>query len=193
MRVVIVDDHAAVRAAVGAAVSAKGAKIIARARSPDEMFEVLREQPCDLLVCDYAMPIDDQVDGIEMVHRVRTQWPRLPVIMLTSISSAGVLRALLGQGVLGLIDKAAPISELTEAMAVVVRGARVVSTSFVEAIEQDCGDTDDPVLKREIVRLIERGRPTCDIADWLLVSHEFVEGVRGEATGSHRDAAANPE
>ncbi|MDR0181775.1 response regulator [Lysobacter arvi] len=174
-RVVIADDHLPVLASVGAAVSATGATVVARARSPDELFAALRDVACDLLICDYAMPVDEQVDGIEMVHRVRTQWPQLPVIMLTTMSNGVLLRALLAQGVRGLIDKAAPALELHAAIRAVQEGGTVVSPDFAEAAAGWVRHTDEPVLRREIQRMLERGRSPGGIAELLQLPLSCVE------------------
>lgn len=175
IRVVIADDHLPVLASVGTAVAATGATVVARARSPDELFAALHELQCDLLVCDYAMPVDAQVDGIEMVHRIRSQWPKLPVIMLTTMSNGVILRALLESGVRGLVDKAAPALELHAAIRAVDQGDTVVSPSFAEAMAGYAAHLDEPSLRREIARMLERGRSTSEIAGMLGVPVSCVE------------------
>jgi len=181
IRVVIADDHLPVLASVGAAVSATGAKIVAKARSPDELFHALREHACDLLVCDYAMPIDGQVDGIAMFDAVRMRWPDLPVVVLTSMSNGVVLRALLELGVRGLIDKLAPLPELAGTIEAVLRGDTVVSPTFSEAIAAYDAHLDDPLLKNEIARMFERGRSCGDIATLLRIPESAVERHRLDA------------
>ena len=194
-RVVIADDHLPVLASVSATVAGTGATVVARARSPDELFAALHELPCDLLVCDYAMPVDAQVDGIEMIHRVRTQWPGLPVIMLTTMSNGVLLRALLAEGVRGLIDKAAPSLELHAALQAVSQGGVVVSPGFTEAMDQYAGHMDDPVLGREIAQMVERGRSPEDIAALLRSPLPFVErhaSAIADGTLRHPDVGFEP-
>lgn len=174
-RIVIADDHLPVLASVGAAVAATGATVVARARSPDELFAALHDLPCDLLVCDYAMPVDAQVDGIEMVHRIRTQWPALPVVMLTTMSNGVLLRALLAQGVRGLVDKAAPALELHAAIRAVEQGEIIISPSFADAIDEWAGHMDDLVLRREIAQMLRRGRSPDEIAAMLDAPSSCIE------------------
>lgn len=174
-RVVIADDHLPVLASVAAAVIATGAEVVARARSPDEVLAALRDHACDLLVCDYAMPVDAQVDGIEMIHRIRTQWPALPVIMLTTMSNGVILRALLEHGVRGLIDKAAPALELHSAVLAMGEGRIVVSPGFADAVALYDEQMDDRVLRREISRMTARGRTPDHIATLLHIPRERVE------------------
>jgi len=199
-RIVIADDHLPVLASVGAAVAATGATVVARARSPDELFAALHDLPCDLLVCDYAMPVDAQVDGIEMVHRIRTQWPALPVVMLTTMSNGVLLRALLAQGVRGLVDKAAPALELHAAIRAIEQGEIVISPSFVDAIDEWAGHMDDLVLRREIAQMLERGRSPDEIAAMLNLSSScierharaFVAAKEGGAGGLDSELARRP-
>jgi len=188
IRVVIADDHLPVLASVAAAVSATGAQVVAKARSPDELFDALREHDCDLLVCDYAMPIDDQVDGVEMFRAVRTQWPGLPVIVLTSVSNGVVLRALRELGVRGLIDKLSSLTELGEAIAAVIDGGTMSSPTFDDAIGTYEAQLDDPVLAREIGRMFERGRSCEDIAALLRIPDAVVD--RHRQAGSAADPPA---
>lgn len=186
-RVVIADDHLPVLASVGAAVTATGAKVVARARSPDEVFAALRDHACDLLICDYAMPVDAQVDGIEMIHRIRTQWPALPVIMLTTMSNGVILRAVLEHGVRGLIDKAAPALELHSAILAMDEGRIVVSPDFAVAIAQYDEQMEDRVLRREISHLNSRGRTPDEIAALLHIPRARVEpSLRPDASGNAR-------
>lgn len=192
-RVVIADDHLPVLASVGAAVTATGATVVARARSPDELLAALHELPCDLLVCDYAMPVDAQVDGIEMVHGIRSQWPELPVIMLTTMSNGVILRALLESGVRGLIDKAASSLELHAAIRAVEQGETVVSPSFTEAMAGYAAHLDEPLLRREIARMLERGRSTGEIAAMLGVPVSCVERHTLASTAEGEEETPNTE
>lgn len=197
-RVVIADDHLPVLASVGAAVTATGATVVARARSPDELLAALHELPCDLLVCDYAMPVDAQVDGIEMVHGIRSQWPELPVIMLTTMSNGVILRALLESGVRGLIDKAAPSLELHAAIRAIEQGETVVSPSFTEAMAGHAAHLDEPLLRREIARMLERGRSTGEIAAMLGVPvscvkrHTLASTAEGEEETPTTESQRHP-
>ncbi|HEY1141827.1 MAG TPA: response regulator transcription factor [Lysobacter sp.] len=192
-RVVIADDHLPVLASMGAAVTATGAQVVARARSPDEVLAALRDHACDLLICDYAMPVDAQVDGIEMIHHIRTQWPALPVIMLTTMSNGVILRALLEHGVRGLIDKAAPALELHTAVLAMDDCRIVVSPGFADAIASYDKQMDDRVLRGEIARMVARGRTPDDIATLLHVPRERVEAsLRPDAAGEARTSDAQP-
>lgn len=186
IRVVIADDHLPVLASVGAAVAATGAKVVARARSPDELFDALREHDCDLLVCDYAMPIDEQVDGVEMFDAVRKRWPLLPVIVLTSMSNGVLLRALRELGVRALVDKTAPLQELAGTIGTVLHGDTVASPAFAEAIaacdaQLDDAALNDATLKNEIARMFERGRSRESIAALLRIPEPAVERHRRDA------------
>ena len=183
IRVVIADDHLPVLASVGAAVAATGAKVVAQARSPDELFDALGEHDCDLLVCDYAMPIDEQVDGVEMFDAVRKRWPLLPVIVLTSMSNGVLLRALRELGVRALVDKTAPLQELAGTIGTVLHGDTVASPVFAEAIaardaQLDDAALNDATLKNEIARMFERGRSRESIAALLRIPEPAVERHR---------------
>jgi two-component system response regulator MprA len=79
-KVLVVDDEAAVRAALKRALAME-LYDVELARDGQEALELLTDDRFDAIVLDIAMP---RVDGLEMCRRMRAGGDRTPVLMLTA-------------------------------------------------------------------------------------------------------------
>ena len=80
MRVLVVDDEPAVRAAVTRALTLDGYEVVAAEDGPGALGAVRRERP-ELVVLDVLMP---ELDGIAVCRRLRGNGDRTPILMLTA-------------------------------------------------------------------------------------------------------------
>ena len=85
LRVLIVDDNAAVRGLVRAVLSAFGCESVYEASSAQQCLEILKIEQMDIIILDWKM---DPVDGLTLVKMLRDQdrSPNafIPIIMLTA-------------------------------------------------------------------------------------------------------------
>jgi len=84
-RVMIVDDDLAFRVGTLALLDDHG-YASAMATSGDEAMRILAEQQFDLVLSDLVMP---GMNGIELLQRIRSSHPGVPVIMVTGFASIG--------------------------------------------------------------------------------------------------------
>lgn len=94
-RILIVDDSVVVRRILSDLVSSEpGLELAAVAQNGSIALQKLTQVSVDLVVMDVEMP---GMDGIEAVTRLRVDWPKLPVLMCSSVTARGAdatLRAL---------------------------------------------------------------------------------------------------
>lgn len=122
-RIIIADDHPVVLLGARAVIhKAKVGDVVAMAMSPNELKAVLAHHACDVLVVDFIMPSTGEHDGIEMLARIRRSHPSLPIVLLSAVTSVPILRAVTDVGVLGLVDKAADLTDLVSAIEAARRG-----------------------------------------------------------------------
>ncbi|BDG04181.1 response regulator [Anaeromyxobacter oryzae] len=80
MRLLVVEDNVALSHAIADALRAKG-YAVDRVESGDDADTALRTQPYDLVILDLCLP---DLDGLEVLRRLRARKSRVPVLVLTS-------------------------------------------------------------------------------------------------------------
>ena len=78
-RVLVIDDEAAVRAALCATLSDAGCAV-AEARDGAEALEILRANPADAVLMDIYMPLQD---GFEAIRELRRVAPAVKIIAIS--------------------------------------------------------------------------------------------------------------
>jgi two-component system response regulator GlrR len=82
IQLLIADDDSTTREMMGAFFRGKG-YFVFLAENGEEALHLLGEEKIDLLISDYRMP---GMDGKELVRRINTFRPSLPVILITGRS-----------------------------------------------------------------------------------------------------------
>jgi DNA-binding NarL/FixJ family response regulator len=121
VKILLVDDHTLVRRGLAHLMAAcvEGAKVT-EAGSADEAVEILRNEPHDVAVVDIRMP---GRDGLELLREIRSSWPSLPVIMLSSYDNGEYVKAALAEGAAGYLLKDTTPEDLAPAILAALSGA----------------------------------------------------------------------
>ena len=77
--VLVVDDEERIRSSIRGILSDEGFRVVDTGSSPDVMDLIARESPAIVLL-DVWMP---EMDGIELLRRIKAEQPRVPVIMIS--------------------------------------------------------------------------------------------------------------
>ncbi|MBB3213390.1 two-component system capsular synthesis response regulator RcsB [Herbaspirillum sp. Sphag1AN] len=116
IRVAILDDHPLIIAGVTLTLEKLPiCKIRITACTISDLFVQLEETPCDVAVLDYAMPMEILPDGVQLIKTLRLQYPKMQIIMLTTIDHPMVINNLVTQDIAGLLSKADPLEHLCTA------------------------------------------------------------------------------
>jgi len=109
MKILVVDDDEDSLDLVEAILSEEGYENIMKARSAEEMFEILKREKPDLILLDVMLP---GMDGYEAcrVLKGNPEWRDIPVIMVTARSSPEDLRKGFEAGAFDYIEK--PLSDV---------------------------------------------------------------------------------
>lgn len=151
-----------------------GIDVVGEANNASTLVAELLRVSCDVLVTDFAMPEHggDAKDGLRLIYKVRQEFPRVNVVVLTSVSNVAILRSILNAGAIGLVNKAEPIELVATAVRHASVGRHYVSASFVSALAEAGAEAKSeqlPLSPREIevVRLFARGHSISEIAKEL--------------------------
>ncbi|HUZ83722.1 MAG TPA: response regulator transcription factor [Gaiellales bacterium] len=179
-RVLIVDDHAVVRAGIRLLLEVEeGIDPVAEAGSAAEAVRVARRVSPDVILLDVTMPGQS---GIDALPELRQAAPQARVLMLSMQDDPAYARAALGAGASGYVLKEAAYAELVEAIRRVADGEPYVHPTIgaklaLEAAHEEPSD-DLSEREREVLGLLAHGYTNQEIALRLFVSVRTVESHR---------------
>jgi two-component system response regulator HydG len=83
-KILIVDDNDDIRNDLCRFLSKHGYQVVDAANGLQAM-EMLSVQTVDLVISDYIMP---GMDGIQLIEKVHSEWPAIPLVLLSGYLSA---------------------------------------------------------------------------------------------------------
>ena len=183
IRVLIVDDHAVVRAGLAMLVNAADdLEAVGEAGSArDAIFEARSTKP-DVVLMDVMMPNESGIDVIPNVLRER---PEAKVLILSMQDDPRYVREAFEAGASGYVLKEAADAELVAAIRDVAAGGQYVHPELgarlvaAETAERRRAE-EDPLSdrEREVLRLLALGHTNQEIAEMLYLSVRTVETHR---------------
>jgi DNA-binding NarL/FixJ family response regulator len=187
MKVLLVDDHTLVRRGLShLLMSCIPDAEVTEAGGTDEAIEVLRSSPHDVALVDIRMP---GRDGLELLREMRSTYPKLPVIMLSSYDNGEYVKTALADGAAGYLLKDTTPDDLVQAIVVALSGAgnvlspRAVRNMFEgpssqdETIRDDTARVDAGLTRREsdVIQLLAKGCSNREISRHLFLSEKTVK------------------
>jgi CheY-like chemotaxis protein len=125
LKVLVVDDNHHMVSIVKTMLRGFGVKDPFDAHNADDALELLRSQPVDLIILDYAM---DLVDGCQLTRMIRTgpesSHTFAPIIMLTAYAERSKVEAARDAGVTEFCAKPVTATELYKKICVVINAPR---------------------------------------------------------------------
>jgi NarL family two-component system response regulator LiaR len=114
IRVIIVDDHQAVRKGLTALIQGfDDLELAGQAINGAEAVRLCDEVQPDVVLMDLVMP---EMDGIEATEIILSRHPEISVLALTSFRDEDLIDAMLNAGAVGYLLKDASLDELVGAI-----------------------------------------------------------------------------
>jgi two-component system response regulator NreC len=184
IRVLVVDDHTIVRDGICALLALAGdIEVVGEAANGSEALKMVKELGPDVVLMDVAMPV---MDGLESTRRIRKQFPRTRVLVLTQYDDREFVFPVIEAGASGFISKVAASPELVSGISSVFHGDSCLSPSVAKLLVEDYQHRSDRVShdpydqltdrERDVFKLVVEGFTAKEIADRLMVSPKTVEG-----------------
>lgn len=187
MKVLLVDDHTLVRRGLAhLLVACIPDAEVTEAGGTDETLEVLKSTKHDVALVDIRMP---GRDGLQLLKEMRSSYPKLPVIMLSSYDNGEYVKAALSEGAAGYLLKDTSPDDLVQAISVAMSGAgNVLSPRAVRnmfdgpSVREDQGKDERPhanagLTRREsdVLELLATGSSNREISRRLFLSEKTVK------------------
>ena len=188
IRVLVADDQAMIRGALaglldlerdievvaqaadGAQAIEELARLVGSSGSSDPSDPARASAPVDVAIIDIEMP---RMDGITATQAIRSRFPGVRVLIVTTFGRPGYLQRALDAGATGFMVKDAPVETLADGVRTVAAGGRAIDQSLaLEALSTG----SSPLTEREadVLREVEGGGTIADIAHSLGLSQGTV-------------------
>ncbi len=193
IRILIVDDHAVVRAGLRMLLSADPElEIVGEAGDGAQALRLTRDLAPDVVLMDISMP---DMNGIESTRRIKELAPDVAVLALTMHEDDQYFFEMLAAGASGYVPKRAAPDDLTSAIRAVKNGgiflfpslARLLVSDYLQrgGHESGAGRSFDALTEREraVLARIAQGLSNQQIADELVISIKTVNRHRENIMG----------
>jgi len=181
LRVLLVDDHAVVRAGLRLLLEKEpDMVIVGEAEDGARAVEQARELEPDVVVMDITLP---DFDGVEATRRIHAALPNTGVLALTMHDEEAYLVPFLQAGGTGYVRKSAADRDVVAAIRAVARGESFVQPAGVAAMVREHRQAKpglDALSERErqVLGLTAKGYTSREIGDQLALSPRTVETYR---------------
>ncbi|MFF9285713.1 response regulator [Streptomyces griseosporeus] len=181
LRVVLAEDSVLLRDGLTALLTRFGHTVVAAVGDAGALLTAVADHVPDVVVTDVRMPPGFADEGLRAAVRLRSERPRLPVLVLSQYVQRAYAADLLdtgdGTGVGYLLkDRVGQVEEFVDALTEVAGGGTVVDP---EVVRQLLRRRRDPLARltpreREVLALVAEGRSNGAIARQLVVSEAAV-------------------
>ena len=183
INVVVVDDHAVVREGLKRIIAESGGmNVSGEAADGYEAMQVIKREPCDVVLLDITMP---NKSGLDVLKELHAESPRLPVLVLSMHPEDQYAVRVLRAGAAGYVTKESAPAKLVQAIRKVVRGGKYVSASLAEKLVYDLGSETDKApheilsdREYQVLCMIASGKTVTQIAEELTLSVKTISTYR---------------
>ena len=203
IRVLVCDDHFIVRQGIRQVLNdAQDITLGAEAENGPEAIRILRActpaEPIHVVLMDIAMP---HRDGLDVLRQIRTEFPKVPVLMLSMYPDKQYAIRSLKLGASGYLNKSADSQQMTEAIRKVMAGGLFITPAVAEqlagAISAPRGAGAETASherlshrEHQVFRMLAEGHSVGEIAERLSLSPNTVSTYRArilDKTGARND------
>lgn len=183
IRVLIADDHAIVREGLKQILAdTKDIVVAGHAESGKDAIKMARAGDCDVLLLDISMP---DRSGIDVLKQVKSEFPKLAVLMLTMHREDEYAIRSLKAGASGFLNKQSAPVELVTAIRQVAAGRKYISAALAQELANQVVDDrnvppHETLSDREYqtLTMIASGKTVSDIATELTLSVKTISMYR---------------
>lgn len=177
IEILVADDHPIVRVGLKTIISmVPDIEVTGEAASGAEVLSLIRQKKFDVVLMDMSM---HGLSGMELIKRVRSEKPLLPILVLTMHAEPQLAAKALKLGVFGYMTKGKDVESLTAAIRKVAAGQRCIDPDLAEKMVLDASFSSGPqeqLTDREsqILRMLQLGKTVTEIGADLSLSPKTI-------------------
>lgn len=183
IRVIIVDDHAIVRAGLRQYLSEQvDLRVTGEASNGREALDLVRGGEVDVMIMDLSMP---EHGGVDALAAIKAREPNLPILILSGFPETHYATTLLRQGASGYLNKECDPEEIVKAIRTVYRGRKYITPAVAELLADGLGgDLDKPLHEQlserefQVFLRLAKGETISHMADSMSLSVKTVSTYR---------------
>jgi DNA-binding NarL/FixJ family response regulator len=180
--IVLVDDHAVVRAGVRRLLEQEPLfEVIGEAESGEKAYQIFGELKPDVMVMDLSMP---GMGGLEAIRRILMRYEKAKILVLSMHEDLSFANQALKLGAKGYLTKNTLADDLVKSIETVTQGDVFLSDEIAKKMAmQSISGNQDPVhdlsaREFEIFRLLAEGLDIDAIASTLNISSKTVSNYQ---------------
>ena len=180
--IVLVDDHAVVRAGVRRLLEQEPLfEVIGEAESGEKAYQIFGELKPDVMVMDLSMP---GMGGLEAIRRILMRYEKAKILVLSMHEDLSFANQALKLGAKGYLTKNALADDLVKSIETVTQGDVFLSDEIAKKMAmQSISGNQDPVNELsarefEIFRFLAEGLDIDAIASKLNISSKTVSNYQ---------------
>jgi DNA-binding NarL/FixJ family response regulator len=175
MKLLLVDDDALVLESLSILFSMDSElHIVGTASNGSEALSFLQTSAVDVVLLDIQMPV---MDGIETAQRIRTSYPSLKVLMLTTFADFRTLSRCLEAGAHGFLLKSDTTEKQIMTIKTVYRGLQVISEEALKSFSSQPIFSDLSKRENEVLVHLAQGLSNKEISSRLCLSEGTVRNT----------------
>ena len=181
-RVVLAEDDVLLREGLAGLLERSGFDVIGQASTADELFEIVSRERPDIAIVDIRMPPTQTTEGLDVSHRIRSEFPETAILILSAHVEVEHAMDLLAAGARTgylLKSRITDVDEFIDTVRRVIVGGSAVDPVLVQELIA-ARRVSDPLeeitaREREVLALMAEGLSNSGIAQRLWVTEGTVE------------------
>jgi DNA-binding NarL/FixJ family response regulator len=185
-KILVVEDHQILLESISLLISTiDDVELVGKASNGQKAMQIIEKEDVDIVISDVNMPV---MNGVELVWKVKQNFPKIRILMLTVSEDAQTIKDALQAGADGYIFKSAEKEELEEAIQSLMNGKKYFNDKTIMSLAKADDEVFMPqkdalksmLTERElqILKLISQELSGIQIAEKLFISPTTVESHR---------------
>jgi two-component system, NarL family, invasion response regulator UvrY len=179
IKIILVDDHAVVRAGFHMLLAAGGnIEVISEADRGEQAIQLYQELKPDMVVMDLSMP---GIGGLETIRRLVQRDPNARILVFSVHHEQVYVQRALNAGAQGYITKNSAPGLITEAIMLIMQGLTYVERGLLKESGEELLRNDQQGIlaalsprEFDVFSLLAQGLTVHKIADQLCLGHKTV-------------------